>query len=235
METSRLCGMDHRDSGWGDPGTMAKPAPDPEKTCVSLATTRPVLVVTVVATACWFCTYEPTFSTWVCPGCRTMPWKLMGCRTSEGVTKVRSTTSGVEVGLNRAANTLFDPAVVPLGKYHCWEVPLWHGDCAQPDGPWISWDAATPPPERATVCETHDPAVAGGAATSWPPAGTDTGTAAEAPVSEVDVMEPATARGPVLVQLHRIRRPVAPSTGRLPPAQYQADDSACAGALTMAP
>ena len=48
--------------------------------------------------------------------------------------------------------------MVPLGKYHCCEVPLRHGASDQPDGPWIDWVTATPPPESTTVWEIQVPA-----------------------------------------------------------------------------
>ena len=73
------------------------------------------------------------------------------------VAKLRSTTSGVEVGLKRATNNASEPVVTPLGKYHCCAVVLWHGAMAQPDGPCSTWETATPPPDSVMASESHVP------------------------------------------------------------------------------
>jgi hypothetical protein len=49
--------------------------------------------------------------------------------------------------------------VDPLGKYHCWEVVLWHGASDHPAGPSTDWLTATPPPERAISSDIHAPDV----------------------------------------------------------------------------
>src|ERR1700728_547474 len=161
-----------------------------------------------------------------------MPWKLIGCTTADGVTKVRSTTSGVDEGLNNATYMSSEPDVVPLGKYHCREVSLRQGACDHPDGPWTNWVTATPPPVMITDWETHEPAVVGVPSTACLRAGTETGVATVAPLSETDVTVPATGRVLVLV---RSSDPTATCSEAVDcPVQYQADDSA-AVALTMAP
>src|SRR6516164_4558346 len=81
----------------------------------------------------------------------------MGWITPLGVTKLRSTTTGVVVGLS---NEIASPApddVVPPGKYQAAEVALWHGATDQPDGPCTNCVTATPPPARVTISETHEP------------------------------------------------------------------------------
>ena len=62
---STLSGMAHSCWGCGDPGTMARPEPSALNSSSSLATTRPMRVVTVVAMLGCSCTYTPTLSTWV--------------------------------------------------------------------------------------------------------------------------------------------------------------------------
>ena len=74
-----------------------------------------------------------------------------------GVVKLRSTTSGVEVGLKSDMNSAFEPVVTPLGKYHCCDVLLWHGASAHPDDPCSVCDTATPPPDKVTASEIHVP------------------------------------------------------------------------------
>src|ERR1700727_569479 len=83
-----------------------------------------------------------------------------------------------------------------------------------------------------TAWETQEPARVGVPCTTWLRAGTETGVATVAPLSEVDVMVPST--GCVLV-LVRSTDPTATCSEAVDcPVQYQADDSAEV-ALTMAP
>ena len=95
---------------------------------------RPVRAVAVVLTVPTFWTTEPTSSATTWSGCRTIPWSLIGCTTPAGVTKLRSTTTGVDVGLSNDTYSPFDPAVEPPAKNHAADVVLWHGDTDQPDG-----------------------------------------------------------------------------------------------------
>ena len=113
---------------------------------------------------------------------------------------------------------------MPPGKYQPAAVVLWHGASDQPDEPWTAWVAATPPPERMTVSDSHDPdGRAGMDGVTTARAGTSTAVCTVAPASLTAVMAAATGRAVVLV---RIRKP-----GEMPdpvdwPVQYQAEDSA---------
>src|SRR5580700_385935 len=86
----------------------------------------------------------------------------MGWTAPVGVMKVRSTTTGVDVGLSSETYSGSEFAVVPPGKYHWSAVVLWHGVSDQPDEPLTAWVTATPPPETVTVWASHDPDVRGG-------------------------------------------------------------------------
>src|SRR6185437_14700829 len=117
------------------------------------------------------------------------------------VTKLRSTTSGVEVGLKSAMNNELAPVVVPLGKNHCREVLLWHGASAHPAAPWTVWDTATPPPDSMTTSDSHVPDFgAGRAVTDSASPATETRRATVAPVSVTPWMVAAMGREPVLVR-----------------------------------
>ena len=230
--TPALCGMVHPSSVRGEPGTMVNPDPSPDKQ-LQLARhqaagaghdggrdIRLVLDERGDALPC------------IWPGPTTMPWKLMGCRGPVGVTNPRSTTSGVDVGLKRATNRASEPVVTPLGKNHCRDVALWHGDSDQPDGPSVAWVTATPPPESVTASEIQAPVWGPGWRRSvWLRAGTDTPTSTLAPVSVTASMVPDTEREPVLV---KITEPGASCPAAVDwPVQYHAEDSASA-ALTAA-
>ena len=194
--------------------------------CSSLATRRPVRVETVVATLAWSCTNGAMLSTCVWPDCEHDPLEVDGWTTPLGVAKLRSTTSGVEVGLKSATNSAFDPVVTPLGKYHCCEVLLWHGASAQPDGPCSVCDTATPPPDKVTASESHVPDVGRRdsgtqlAACRHRNRRRHRGARYRSPPSIV----PVTVRVPVLV---RTTEPGASCPAAVVcPVQYQADDSA---------
>ncbi len=146
--------------------------------------------------------------------------------------KARSTTTGVEVGFSREMESGSELAVVPPGKYQAEAVVLWHGASDHPDVPWTAWVAATPPPERMTVSDSHDPDGKDGMdGVTTARAGTSTAVCTEAPASLTAVMAAATGRAVVLV---RIRKPGAMPEPVDWPVQYQAEDSAL-GALTSAP
>ena len=157
----------------------------------------------------------------------------MGWTTPFAVAKVRSITSGVEVGLNNTTNIASDPVVAPLGKYHCGEVLLWHGASAQPDGPRNACVTATPPLDSRTTSDSHVPeAGVGTVATVCPRAGTETAVATRAPESVTPSMVPDTARAVVLV---RITEPGARAPATVVcPVQYHADDSALAAPTSAA-
>src|ERR1019366_2738936 len=156
----------------------------------------------------------------------------MGWTTPLGVTKLTSTTSGVDVGLKRAMKRAFDPVVTPVGKYHCCAVPLWQGASAQPDAPCTACETATPPPVNVTDSESHVPDLGVGTlATSCPRPGTETGLCTFAPVSVTPSIVPVTAPFPVFV---RTSEPGASWPAAVVcPVQYHADDSA-SGAPAMA-
>src|SRR5581483_1472308 len=149
-----------------------------------------------------------------------------------GVTKVMSTTSGLEVGLNTEMKSPSEPVVTPLAKYHCWDVWLAHGASDQPALPCTACVTATPPLPSTTSCATHVPELgAGTLGTSWPRAGITTEVSTWAPVSLVEVIVPRTVCPVVLVST---KVPSAiPPVGVVCPVQYQADDSV-PGPLTKA-
>ena len=108
----------------------------------------------------------------------------MGWTAPVGVKKLRSTTTGVEVGLSSERNSGSALAVVPPAKYQLADVVLWHGASDQPDEPCTVWETATPPPATVTVSDSHVPeerAGMGGASTAE--AGTATAACTVAPVS----------------------------------------------------
>ena len=67
-------GMAQAVSGRAAPGTRERPPEEPENTCTSDATTRPVRVATTVLTVATSCTSDATFSTWTWPAWSTIPW-----------------------------------------------------------------------------------------------------------------------------------------------------------------
>jgi hypothetical protein len=148
------------------------------------------------------------------------------------VTKLTSTTTGVDVGFRRERSSPFEAAVDPTGKYHVADVVDTHGATDQPVVPCTSWLTPTPPPAIVTMSATHDPEVgAGNAGVTWSRAGTATADRTEVPASVTCVIVPVTAR--VVVLLNR-RLPTATPDAVDWPAQYHAEDSAF-GALTIAP
>src|SRR6516164_691806 len=72
-EFSSLWGMAQWTAGRATPGTTESPDEEPENTCNSDATTRPVRAVTTVLTVDVFCTSAATFSTTTFPGGSTKP------------------------------------------------------------------------------------------------------------------------------------------------------------------
>src|SRR6516162_7380576 len=67
-EFSSPCGMAQWTDGSATPGTTESPEEEPENTCSSDATKRPVLAVITVLTVDVFCTSLATFSTTTWPG-----------------------------------------------------------------------------------------------------------------------------------------------------------------------
>ena len=119
----------------------------------------------------------------------------------DGVTKARSTTTGVDVGFRSEMSKPFAPAVLPIGKYHDDEVVETQGVTDHPVDPWTSSLTATPPPEIVTISDSHDPDVGEGReGTTWPRAGMATAVRTEVPASVTSVMEPVAARVVVLVR-----------------------------------
>src|SRR5580704_12137597 len=117
----------------------------------------------------------------------------MGWSVALGVTKLRSTTTGIEVGLSRARLKRSGLALVPPAKYHVADVMLWHGATDQPDVPSTVWLTETPPPASVTVCASQLPDGGGvsDGTTVWR-AGTDTAVCSVAPVSVTVSMVAAT-------------------------------------------
>src|SRR5580692_1720215 len=135
----------------------------------------------------------------------------MGWTMPVGVTKLRSTTTGVDVGFSSEMESVLAAAVEPPAKYHWAEVVVWHGACDQPRGSCTVWVTATPPPDVMTVSDTQEPdARAGTAGVTTPCAGTAADVCEVAPESDVAVMSAVTLLAVVLV---RTRNP-----GDVPPA-----------------
>ena len=148
------------------------------------------------------------------------------------VTKLRSTTTGVDVGFSSDIDSVSAAAVEPPAKYHWAELVVWHGACDQPNEPFTVWVTATPPPDVMTVSDTHEPdASAGTAGVTTPYAGTAAVVSAVAPEFDVAVMSAVTGFAIVLVST---RKPGDPPPAVVWPVQYQAEDSA-SGAPTSAP
>jgi hypothetical protein len=146
--------------------------------------------------------------------------------------KLRSTTTGVDVGLRSETYSPSPFAVVPPGKYHDADVVLWHGDWDQPEDPCTACVTATPPPETDTISDSQDPVDnAGMDGATTLAAGTATAVRSEEPPSVTVVIVPETGPLDVLV---RTRRPGDTPEAVDCPVQYQADDSA-SGAGTSAP
>src|ERR1700683_2684805 len=119
----------------------------------------------------------------------------MGWTMPAGVMKVRSTTTGVDVGFSSEMTRVFAAAVEPPGKYHWAEVVVWHGACDQPNVPFTVWVTATPPPDVMTVSDTQEPeASVGMAGVATVCAETAAVVSAVAPESEVAVMSAVTLR-----------------------------------------
>src|SRR5580700_5600706 len=156
----------------------------------------------------------------------------IGWTAPAGVMKVRSTTTGVDVGLRSETYSPSEFAVVPPGKNHEADVLLWHGAWDQPEAACTACETATPPPETDTISDSQDPedsAGMDGATTA--PAGTATAVRWEEPPSVTAVIVPETDPREVLV---RTRKPGDTPDAVDWPVQYQADDSA-SGAGTSAP
>src|SRR5580658_10515087 len=120
------------------------------------------------------------------------------------VTKLRSTTTGVDVGFSSDIDNVLAAAVEPPAKYHWAEVVVWHGACDHPNEPFTVWVTATPPPEVTTVSDTHEPdASAGTAGVATPCAGTAAVVLAVAPESDVAVMPAVTGLAVVLVSTRK--------------------------------
>src|ERR1700733_2508145 len=103
-----------------------------------------------------------------------------------GVTKLRSTTTGVEGGFSNDMESGLAAAVEPPAKYHWAEVVVWHGACDQPNVPFTVWVTATPPPDVMTVSDTQEPeASVGMAGVATVCAETAAVVSAVAPESEV--------------------------------------------------
>ncbi len=155
----------------------------------------------------------------------------MGWTMPVGVRKLRSTTTGVDVGLRSETYSASEPAVEPPAKYHRADVVVWQGAWDQPRELPTVWVAATPPPDVMTVSDSQEPdETAGMGGTATPLAGTTTAACPVAPESVTAVMVAVTGRAVVLVSTSE--------PGDTPPAvdwpvQYQADDSV-SGALTRA-
>src|SRR3984957_1851876 len=148
-----------------------------------------------------------------------------------GVTKLRSTTTGVEVGFSNDMESVLAAAVEPPAQYHGGEVVVWHGACDQPNEPLTVWLTATPPPDVMTVSDTQEPdESAGTAGVTTPCAGTAAVVSAVAPESDVAVMAAVTGLAVVLVST---RKPGDAPAAVDWPVQYQAEDSA-SGAPTTA-
>jgi hypothetical protein len=143
--------------------------------------------------------------------------------------KLRSTTTGVEVGLRSDTKRPSELAVVPPAKYQWADVELWHGATPQPDELCTDWDTAIPPPATVTVsaCQEPDDGLGKEGDTTLSP-GTLTAACTTPPASLTAVMAAETGAGVVLVSTSA---PGADPEAVLVPVQYQADDSA-SGALT---
>ncbi len=93
-------GNDHVENSVGMPRRTDTPrTPLSDSISSSLATTAPVRACTTLETDVASCTYASTCSTWSAPGATTIPSNGWGSETPLGVTKVRSTTASVLVGL----------------------------------------------------------------------------------------------------------------------------------------
>ena len=140
----------------------------------------------------------------------------MGWTAPVGVTKLRSTTTGVEVGLSSETYSASAPAVEPPAKYHVAEVVLWHGACGPArravhrlgDRHATTGDRS---PSRTPTSPTTAAGM-GGATTPW--AGTATAVCAVAPASVTAVMV-GRRRARRRVGEHEEARRHAPG-GRLP-------------------
>jgi hypothetical protein len=145
--------------------------------------------------------------------------------------KLRSTTTGVDVGLRRDTKRPSEFTVAPPAKYQLADVELWHGAAPQPDEPWTDWETATPPPATVMVSACHEPDDGFGTeGDTTLSAGTATAARASAPASLTAVMSAVMGDRVVLV---RTSEPGPHADAVVVPVQYQADDSA-SGALTSA-
>jgi len=163
-----------------------------------------------------------------------MPWKGCGwVRPCTLVTKERSTTAVVVVGLKSDRSSELPAPVDPDAKYQWGDVVLTHGDSAQPSAPFTDWLTVTPPPSRSTVAANQEPdSATEGVSVTWERAGTEMGTVAVVPLSEMTTSEPLTAAAPRLTRSSVASD--APPDWPVPPTQYQAEDSDPTGALSAA-
>ena len=159
----------------------------------------------------------------------------MGWTVPLGVTKLRSTTTGMDVGLRSARLNPSVPSVDPPAKYHVADVVLWHGATDQPDVPSTVWLTETPPPASVTVCASQlpDDGAVNDGTTVWR-AGTDTAVCSVAPVSVTVSMVAATGRAVVLANTSWPGSTPEPAEPVDCPVQYQADDSASTDATCRA-
>src|ERR1700722_17438684 len=113
-----------------------------------------------------------------------MPWELMGWTRPDGVRTLRSTTTGVAVGLRSETYRSLVAAVEPPARYQRADVVLWQGAWDQPSELFTVWVTATPPPEVITVSDSQEPDDGAGTdGVATPLAGTTTAACVVAPES----------------------------------------------------